>query len=88
MSAHHHRFDELRHHDCVRAARAAAAGAEIHLVGGALRDVYLRLRTPDIDLVVRGEGPPLPLGSPTRSARGSFCSVARDSLPTGSCVAT
>ncbi len=52
------RFDRLLRQPHVEALAAAArsTGAEAHLVGGALRDCWLRLAVKDLDAVVAGHG--------------------------------
>ena len=49
-------FQALADREVLQVARATANGAEVHLVGGALRDCYLELASPDLDLVVAGHG--------------------------------
>ncbi len=49
-------FQALANSEVLQLAHETASGAEIHLVGGALRDCYLGLASPDLDLVVAGDG--------------------------------
>jgi tRNA nucleotidyltransferase (CCA-adding enzyme) len=49
-------FTDLLSNELLGTARDAARDRECHLVGGALRDCFLGLGSPDLDLVVAGRG--------------------------------